>query len=395
MKEIAKYFEEKIQNIKFDTLERFYDKVYKYKEYSKDEYYQSEEIEEPENEDRFDVIFEKLTNNISENQKEDIPSNNDRDIAKTFSNDEDSLINDVQSNFNTTINQNISNENKIQNTTIDHKSGNNIPKKTLDNQNEKTQCPECNIELNSTNLKKHLCKVHHKNCDENNENAKNNQNASSNSIPNLANAISSHARNIDKDDEDVDPSIVINEEKYRKAHQKQFEKNLSRASEETKKRYESTKVKVGAKETKEFLKKQYKGYCQICGFTFNQKNNNGKYFVSFDWLSEKITKQKTNISESGTSLCLCARCHSGLKYGDFEANFLSKLKTIDLSKFTYDQFISSTDTKVESDKIPKCYDFIEMDMYKIPIRLLNKDQVIYYTEEHFLHFFNMLTLKEI
>ena len=30
-------------------------------------------------------------------------------------------------------------------------------------------------------------------------------------------------------------------------------------------------VKVGCKETKDFLYQQYNGYCQICGFTFVKK----------------------------------------------------------------------------------------------------------------------------
>lgn len=66
---------------------------------------------------------------------------------------------------------------------------------------------------------------------------------------------------------------------------------------------------------------------------------------------------------------------------------------MDVSKFTFDDFVLSTDIKVEDDKIPTCYDFIEMDMYKIPIRLLNEEQYIFYTEEHFLHFYNLLTMR--
>ena len=64
-----------------------------------------------------------------------------------------------------------------------------------------------------------------------------------------------------------------------------------------------------------------------------------------------------------------------------------------MSEYSFNQFILKTNTKVENGQIPKCYDFIEMDMYKIPIKLLNEKKVIYYTEEHFLLFFNMLTLK--
>ena len=34
-----------------------------------------------------------------------------------------------------------------------------------------------------------------------------------------------------------------------------------------------------------------------------------------------------------------------------------------------------------------------MDMFKIPIRLLNEDACIFYTEEHFLQLFNLLTIE--
>lgn len=44
--------------------------------------------------------------------------------------------------------------------------------------------------------------------------------------------------------------------------------------------------------------------------------------------------------------------------------------------------------------IPEVFDFIEMDMYKIPIRLLNEDSCIFYTEEHFLQLFNLLTINK-
>jgi len=37
---------------------------------------------------------------------------------------------------------------------------------------------------------------------------------------------------------------------------------------------------------------------------------------------------------------------------------------------------------------------IEFDLYKAPVRLLNKEECIYYTEEHFLLFYNMLNLKD-
>jgi len=386
--EISKYIAKKV-GIDFEKLERFYDKVYRMNDYSKDEYYEEERIEEPKDNDKFDVVFEKLLNAPADDQYYDSEEDTSNDIDEL---EDDSIDSDSAMIVNNTDSGDI-------NSTEDTQF--NESEKRPEVNNDKTICPECSVVVNRKNLKKHLCNVHQLNCEDNagtinknpiplNDNDKNSNNP--NTQPDLGNAIDKHEKNIDEKDENLDPTIVNDEDKYRKQVQEQFDNNLKKSNSLTKKNYSLRRVKVGKKETKEFLEKQYKGYCQICGFTFEQKNNKGKYFESFDWLSEKISKQKTNIIEAGSSLCLCSRCHSGLKYGDFEAKFLSKLKNIDLTKFTFNDFALTTNTIVENDKIPICYDFIEMDMYKIPIRLLNEEQNIFYTEEHFLHFYNMLTL---
>ncbi len=228
---------------------------------------------------------------------------------------------------------------------------------------------------------------------ESQKDSQNNKNMLSSTSPDLHGAIGKHEKNIDKKNEDINPAIVPNEEGYREKLQNQPDRNLKKSKNVQSKNI-SVKVKVGKDETKEFLKKQYKGYCQICGFTFDKKDHQGKYFEVFDWLSEKITGQKNTIIDAGSSLCLCSRCHSGIKYGDFEAKFLKKLKEIDLSEYTFNEFAFKTNTIADEDKIPECYDFVEMDMHKIPIRLLGEKQHIFYTEEHFLHFYNLLTLKD-
>lgn len=142
-----------------------------------------------------------------------------------------------------------------------------------------------------------------------------------------------------------------------------------------------------------YYTKEYKGHCQICSFTFDKKNHQGKYFELFDWLSEKITKQKSNIVDAGSSLCLCAKCYSIMKFGDFKSKFIDNLQkeNIDLNKFTFDEFCGVTTKQTENIKVPEKFEF-SMD-YKIPIELLNEDKYIFYTQEHFLHFYNILTLK--
>jgi len=213
--------------------------------------------------------------------------------------------------------------------------------------------------------------------------------------PNLAKAIVDHDKMVGNGKIDLNPGIVQDEEKYRKKAQEKLEENLEN-SRNTLKRTQSThKVKVGKRETREFLKQQYNGNCQICGFTFDQIENKGMYFEVFDWLSEQISKQKTNIIEAGSSLCLCSRCHSVIKHGDFNAEIINEISSVgDLSTLNFSDFADLMDSAIETDDVPEVYSFIEMDMYKMPIMLLNENENIFYTEEHYLQFFNMMTLDD-
>lgn len=209
-------------------------------------------------------------------------------------------------------------------------------------------------------------------------------------------AIKSHNKNVEKVELDMNPTILKDQEEYIEKSQKKLKENLEKANPETKKRYSNINTKVGEKETRFFLNEEYKGHCQICGFTFDKKDNQGKYFETFNWLSQKITKQKLNLVEIGSTLCLCSRCHAILKDGDFESKFLSNIEKTDinLNHFSFNEFCSVITKSTNDIEIPEKFDFIEMDMYKLHIKLLNEDAYIFYTEEHLLHFYNILTLVQ-
>jgi len=66
----------------------------------------------------------------------------------------------------------------------------------------------------------------------------------------------------------------------------------------------------------------------------------------------------------------------------------------DLNGLHFSEFTDLLDSSIETNNVPDEYRFIEFDMYKIPIRLLNEKKSIFYTEEHFLQFFNLLTLNQ-
>ena len=212
--------------------------------------------------------------------------------------------------------------------------------------------------------------------------------------PSLKSAFDKHRRDVEKNDREINPSIVKDEIEYRKKSQENYNKKLRKSNKNIQYSYNASKVKVGKDETRDFLITQYHGHCQICGFTFDKKNGHGKYFEVFDWFSEKISKQKINIIDAGSSLSLCPNCHAALKYGDFDLERISILieEEDELKQKSFEDFTELLESKTGYTEIPEIFDFIEMDMYKIPIRLLNKPRHIYYTEEHFLLFYNLMTM---
>lgn len=197
---------------------------------------------------------------------------------------------------------------------------------------------------------------------------------------NFINDLASNDKEIDANKNKINPDIVKEPSTYEKnALAEILEKEDNIGNEKT--RHSTYKVKIGEKEAKEFLYKQYKGFCQICGYTFSQSDNKN-YFELFNLYKSSETIEK------GASLCCCSRCHSQIKYGDFEALFVKQIKRF--RNYDFNDFIKLFDEKIKCETVPSSYKFIEMDMYKLKIRKLNTERVIYFTEEHFLHFFALL-----
>lgn len=205
---------------------------------------------------------------------------------------------------------------------------------------------------------------------------------------NLEQAILNHNKDIEKKNIDVNLPIIIDSESLKNQGIENLKRNIKKELfQEKVNKYSKNNTKIGKNDTKLFLYEQYTGYCQICGFTFELKDTTKNYFEIFDWFNNS---EDIELIEKGSSLCLCPNCHTSLKLGDFESKFLENFKSND----TYEVFCNkATITNIENNEIPKCFHFIEIDMFKIPIRLLNENKYIFYTEEHFLHFYNILTLK--
>lgn len=205
---------------------------------------------------------------------------------------------------------------------------------------------------------------------------------------NLEQAILNHNKDIEKRNIDVNLPIIIDSESLQNQEIKNIKRNIEKGlSQEKVNKYSRNNSKIGKNDIKFFLYEQYKGYCQICGFTFELKDTSKNYFEIFDWFNNL---EDIELIEKGSSLCLCPNCHTSLRLGDFESKFLENFKKND----TYEEFCTkSTINNIKNIEIPECFNFIEMDMYKIPIRILNNNKYIFYSEEHFLHFYNILTLK--
>jgi len=155
----------------------------------------------------------------------------------------------------------------------------------------------------------------------------------------------------------------------------------------------SRRKRPGGAETRQFLRLQYKGFCQICGFTFSKKDASN-YFELYDWLANVGRNANDNIIHPGSSLCLCSNCHSSVKHGDFEFSLITDLKNLELDELTFDEFSDLVQLKANKAELPPVYSFIEIDMYRLPIRLLNQTANIFYSEEHFIRFFNFLKISD-
>lgn len=348
--ELSKYIGELV-GLEYEKIERFYDKVHKLEEYNDVSYYIEEDITAPVGEDSFDVVYRSLKQkeesnlNKSKRKKTNAPDT----IEKTYKFGSEKVA-----------------------------GSNNNP-----NSNDEENVVGGTPSFDDRNFIE----------DQIDENETKNSNESE---INLIKAIDNTGRSNPKKETLINPDIVTNIELYREKSQPQLDETINRSDQSPKKNYSSRKEKFGKDETREFLKKQYKGQCQICGFTFDKKENKGKYFQMFDWFSKKISQQETNFIEAGSSLCLCAKCHSVVKHGDFEMHFINELKEIeDLSSLDFADFTDLVQSSMSTDEIPDSFDFIELDMHKASIRLLNEHKQIFYTEEHFLRFFNLIiTLNE-
>ena len=209
--------------------------------------------------------------------------------------------------------------------------------------------------------------------------------------PNLIGQLESTSRSIEASDDVIMPDLVTDTASYADQDNLVLDESLVNQEIESESKIVSRRKRPGGAETRQFLMSQYKGYCQICGFTFSKKDASN-YFELYDWLANVGRKANDNMILPGSSLCLCSNCHSSVKHGDFEFSLITDLKALELAELTFDEFSDLVQIKANKAELPNVYSFVEIDMYKLPIRLLNQTANIFYSEEHFIKFFNFLKI---
>jgi len=213
---------------------------------------------------------------------------------------------------------------------------------------------------------------------------------SENGIDNIKN----YERDVDVENDELHPESVLSYDEYLAKHSTgNTPKHRSRKthSQNVGRTISYPNSRGGEEETKSFLGggNQYAGHCQICGFTFQTKDKYN-YFERFCWNDLKRGGYEDIVSP-GNSLCLCARCHSILKGGgDFDFKNLSGIEHA-VKNQTFEEFLKFTGVE-KKQNVPEIFsEHTEFnDMFALSIRLNNKEESIYFTEEHLLQFYKSL-----
>ncbi|MEA3374302.1 MAG: hypothetical protein U9Q62_11520 [Campylobacterota bacterium] len=140
-------------------------------------------------------------------------------------------------------------------------------------------------------------------------------------------------------------------------------------------------------DVKEKLYLEYKGFCQICSFTF-VKSGRENSFEAFNWTDSRITKNANRKIIFANSLCLCRNCAANIKFGQFKSLFLKRKNSIENFNSENIEIIMQKLHKIIDDQIPEKFEVhIEFnDMYALEIELDNKKRNIYFTPKHYLEF---------
>jgi len=219
--------------------------------------------------------------------------------------------------------------------------------------------------------------------------------------------ITKHKAETSRYDEQLDIDIITNEEVYEKEFLKKVQHDIKELNSEQQNEVVKEIVIVRKKSTskiaknqkdkiKDYLFKTYKGYCQICGFSFRKVSDGKNYFEIFNWNDKRVVKQKKSFITTADSLCLCRNCSANIKWGAFEPIFINKINQIeDFSHQSLDKVKEIICEKLDNDIVEKFKEDYEWnDMFALKITLNNKPKNIYFTNGHLIQFITYLKLEE-
>ncbi|MEA1917589.1 MAG: hypothetical protein U9N42_08745 [Campylobacterota bacterium] len=142
---------------------------------------------------------------------------------------------------------------------------------------------------------------------------------------------------------------------------------------------------------KEELYSEYKGYCQICAFTF-VKSGRKNSFEAFNWTDSRVTKNAERRIMFANSLSLCRNCAANIKFGQFKSSFLDQKKSIKEFQTEDIENIMQKLHKIVDKNIPEKFQtLVEFgDIYGLAIELNNQKRNIYFTSKHYVEFITLM-----
>ena len=208
-----------------------------------------------------------------------------------------------------------------------------------------------------------------------------------------------HTGSVEQLEDEIQPSIIIDEQRYKDDFLKQLnlQQSLPRKKEVVfiKKDIDKDTTRLN-NEIKIFLYNTYKGYCQSCGFTFRKLKDSQNSFEKFNWNDKRIVKVKKDFVSSADSICLCRNCAANIKFGDFNPIFVDKIQSIsDFENKNLEEITKDLHNVIDMNVHDIFKEHIDFDeIFALEIELNKKNRNLYFTKEHLIQFITFLQLEE-
>jgi hypothetical protein len=216
-----------------------------------------------------------------------------------------------------------------------------------------------------------------------------------------------HKADTSQYDEELDIDIITDEKQYKDEFIKKVQEDIKnfKSNEQNeiieeivivRKKSKTSNDKESKDKIKNYLYDSYKGYCQVCGFTFRKVADRKNSFELFNWNDKRVVKKKKSFITTADSLCLCRNCSANIKWGAFKPVFMNKINTIEnFTQKSIDEIKEVICVKLENDIVDKFKDDYEWDdIYALDIMVNNQSKNIYMTNGHLIQFIAYLQLEE-